>query len=418
MSTGTLLIRNIASSYLGQTFGWSAIARPTAALFLFLAFSSAAIAQEHWPTGSVGKLEGQDISVEGGAYPVSIQGATTLFVSSGSVVTVHSGAARLSLTAGSFVDICGPAKFTLLESGGAFTVALNFGRARLRLTDPMAIRVYTPFIVATPVAIANESRDFTLGLDVNDLMCVYAAQGAAGIEQQFGGENLIVPELGEFFLPGERLPPIAGKAGGCRCDSYQPPATAASRQPAPPAQSTTRTNAAPPDSDHPSAQLDAKPREVALAPQPVASVAAPAAENAPEAGERFDLPANANRTPPISPPANHSTPEAPAVEPPVWKVIMPPLSFSASLPAPPADSGSQLALAIPEYHVNRDWVFTGHVEDTSSHPNKKTGDSNSPATAGVHQKKKPGFWGRMKRFFGNEPAATSAPSAARPEPVN
>src|SRR5580658_5252415 len=112
----------------------------------------------------------------------------------------------------------------------------------------MAIRVYTPFIVATPVAIANESRDFTLGLDVNDLMCVYAAQGAAGIEQQFGGENLIVPELGEFFLPGERLPPIAGKAGSCRCDSYQPPATAASRQPAPPAQSATQAQPAPLDS--------------------------------------------------------------------------------------------------------------------------------------------------------------------------
>jgi hypothetical protein len=418
MSTGTLLIRNIASSCLGRTFGWSAFARPTAALLIFLAFSSAAIAQEHWPTGSVGKLEGQDISVEGGAYPVSIQGATTLFVSSGSVVTVHSGAARLSLTPGSFVDICGPAKFTLLESGGAFTVALNFGRVRLRLTDPMAIRVYTPFIVATPVAIANESRDFTLGLDVNDLMCVYAAQGAAGIEQQFGGENLIVPELGEFFLPGERLPPIAGKAGSCRCESYQPPTTAASRQPAPPAQSAPRTNAAPRDSGHPSSQLDAKPREVALAPQPAASPVAPASENAPEADNRFDLPANVNRTPPISPPANHSTPEAPAVEPPVWKVIMPPLTFSASLPAPPADSGSQVALAIPEYHVNRDWVFTGHVEDASSHPNKKTGDSNSPATAGAHQKKKPGFWGRMKRFFANEPPATSAPSAARTEPVN
>jgi hypothetical protein len=122
--------------------------------------------------------------------------------------------------------------------------------------------------------------------------------------------------------------------------------------------------------------------------------------------------------PPISPPANHSTPEAPAVEPPVWKVIMPPLSFSASLPAPPADPGSQLALAIPEYHVNRDWVFTGHVEDATMHADKKPGDSNGSATAGAHQKKKPGFWGRMKRFFGNEPAATSTPSAARPEPVN
>jgi hypothetical protein len=78
---------------------------------------------------------------------------------------------------------------------------------------------------------------------------------------------------------------------------------------------------------------------------------------------------------------------------------MPPLSFSASLPAPPPDSGSQVALAIPEYHVNRDWVFTGHVEDASSHPNKKTGDSSSSATARSHQKKETGVLGKNEAIF-------------------
>src|SRR5580658_10338866 len=132
----------------------------------------------------------------------------------------------------------------------------------------MAIRVYTPFIVATPVAIANESRDFTLGLDVNDLMCVYAGQGAAAIEQQFGGENLIVPELGEFFLPGERLPPVAEKAGSCRCESYQPPATATTHMPMAPAPTTTQTTAPPPDSGGASSRVEAKVPDATPAPQP------------------------------------------------------------------------------------------------------------------------------------------------------
>ncbi|MGC1687879.1 MAG: hypothetical protein WA734_19775 [Candidatus Acidiferrales bacterium] len=415
MSTGILPIRDAVFLCLCRAIGWSVIARFTAALLLLLAFSFGTRAQEHWPSGSVGKLEGQDISVEGGAYPASIQGATTLFVSSGSVVTVHSGAARLALTPGSFVDICGPAKFTLLESGGAFTVALNFGRVRLRLTEPIAIRVYTPFIVATSVAIANESRDFTLGLDVNDLMCVYAAKGAAGIEQQFGGENLIVPELGEFFLPGERLPPIAGKAGSCRCESYQPPATAQSHLPAQPA---AQSIAPPPVADNAPSHADVKPLNLAPTPRPVPPSAAPVADNAPDANKGFDLHANANRTPPVTPPASQSRPEAPAVEPPVWKVIMPPLSFSASLPAPPADSGSQVALAIPEYHVDRDWVFTGRVEDAAPPANKKNGESNGSSTVAVHQRKKAGFWGKLKRFFGNEPPTAPASSAASPDSRN
>jgi hypothetical protein len=373
MSTGTLLISDVASWCLRRRIDWKSIAGISAALLLFLTLSSPTNAQEHWPAGSVGKLQGEDISVEGGAYPVSVQGATTLFVSSGSVVTVHSGAARLTLSAGGMVDICGPAKFTLLESGGSFTVALSFGRVRLRLNDPTPVRIYTPFIIATPVAIANDARDFTLGLDVNDLMCIYAGQGAAGIEQQFGGENLIVPELGEFFLSGERLPPVAGKAGSCRCDSYQPPAAATTRQSAPP--------------------------EQAKAPE-----AAPTPESVLDADKGFDLPANANQTPPVAPTANAATTEPPAVETPVWKVIMPSLSFSASLPAPPADSGPQAALAIPDYSVSRDWVFNGHVEDATPRADKKSRDSATAGSAGARQKRKGGFWGKLKRFFGGEPA--------------
>ena len=165
---------------------------------------------------------GNDISVEGGGFSVPVPGATSLFVSSGSVVTVHSGAARIALAGGGFVDICGPAKLSLLESNGAFTVALNFGKVRVRLSDPKkSVRIFTPFIIATPVAISTSPRDFTLGLAANDSMCVYVYEGAGRLEQQFGGDPLLVPMAGEFFLRSEKLNPVAGGKGSCRCTEYE-----------------------------------------------------------------------------------------------------------------------------------------------------------------------------------------------------
>ena len=59
--------------------------------------------------------------------------------------------------------------------------------------------------MATPISIAEEARDITIGLDINDRMCVFAAQGAARLEDQFSSEALMVPQLGEFFLSGEKL---------------------------------------------------------------------------------------------------------------------------------------------------------------------------------------------------------------------
>src|SRR4029077_19410949 len=92
--------------------------------------------------------------------------APSIFVSNGSVGTVHSGLARMMLLAGGEIEICGPAKFTLLQSSGAITLALNFGRVHVLLPVTTALRIFTPTIVATPLEIRGTRRDVTIGLDL------------------------------------------------------------------------------------------------------------------------------------------------------------------------------------------------------------------------------------------------------------
>jgi hypothetical protein len=412
MPVGTLLIREFDNGSALQRNCIRAFTAAFAAILIFFVLVPRAAAQEHWPAGAVGKLEGDDISVEGGAYPLTVPGATSLFVSSGGVITVHAGAARLTLPTGSLVDICGPAKFTVLESGGSFTLALNFGRVRLRLTDPTPVRVYTPFIIATPISISNEPRDFTIGLDVNDLMCVYAAFGAGRLEPQFGGSDALVAQLGEFLLPGEKLPPASAEEGSCRCTSYQPPMAAVRHVPPPP-----ETLSLTPNSDKTSPPAEARAPQPAPAHEAAAATQPAPAKSEPEKPAVADnlpaYPADANEEPPIVPPADHATPDPPPVQAPIWKVIMPPLSFSAASPALPRDTKPLYALAIPDTHVSRDWVFSGHVEETAARPAKQTASSAPSSTPAPRHKKKAGLWGKLKRFFGSEPPpAPSKPEAA------
>ena len=84
--------------------------------------------------------------MEGGSAAANATPTTapSMFVANGSVITVHSGQARLTLVGGGEVDICGPAKFTLLQSGHAITLALNFGRMRVQLPATTQLRIFTP----------------------------------------------------------------------------------------------------------------------------------------------------------------------------------------------------------------------------------------------------------------------------------
>jgi hypothetical protein len=410
MSAGTPIRGSALRLFAERSRARAALFSLAAVIFASFLFATKAAAQDHWPIGSIAVLEGDDISVIGGNSPVPVAGATTLYVSSGGVVTVHAGLARLTLSTGSTVDVAGPAKFTVLESGGAFTLALNFGRLHLHLTGATPLRVYAPFVVAIPIAIADEPRDITVGLDLSDLMCVYAAQGAARLEPQFGGEAVLVPQNGELLLPAEKLPPVSAKPGSCRTGTYEPPAAAmphsspSSSGPAP----ASATNAPAGSSSSSSAPASAS---ASASSQPAATNSTPApASSASDKG--FELPANANQSAPIVPPSAQSTPDPPPVpQQPIVKVIMPPLSFSASSPAPPRDNSPQFALVIPaDAHVSREWIFSGHVEEASVRMRQAgEGDAAGSSTA---QKKKHGFWSRMRQFFGGQAAPPPKPEGA------
>ena len=157
-----------------------------------------------------------DNGTTGDSSPTSATPGSPSFVFNGSVLTVHDGKARLTLVAGGQVDICGPAKFTLLQSGPPITLALNFGRIHLQLPASTSLRIFTPTMIATPLDIGGASRDITAGLDLNDSLCVLATSGAIRLEQQFTGEIRSFRRLGEFFPVGGKFGAGCGHAGKLR----------------------------------------------------------------------------------------------------------------------------------------------------------------------------------------------------------
>ena len=339
------------------------------------------------PPGTIGRVEGKDISVEGAAAAGggNAAGAPSMYVSNGSVVTVHSGLARMVIAAGGEIEICGPAKFTLLQSGGAITLALNFGRVHVILPVTTTLRIFTPTVVATPLEIRGARRDVTIGLDLSDLLCVLATSGALRLEQQFTGEILDVPQLGEFFLAPGRLNPVAGTPGTCHCEELQ-----ARVAPAP---------AIPDAVIAPKLEPAASP---AAAPAVLPDPAPAAADPAPEPFVTLGVLANANEAHPMATPPNHESPDPPAISVPEYKIVMPALTYSANSPEPPPDPTPDLIMLVRVARAEPQWQFTGHVdaphlEEVAQHTSAPA--EAQPAPARKAEKKKGGFWARLKRAF-------------------
>jgi hypothetical protein len=366
---------------------WRAIVPVITAAFLFLGGASPARAQDA-PAGAIARVEGADISVEGGAgaaAPPSVAGAPS-FVFNGSIVTVHAGKAKLTFAAGGQVDICGPAKITVLQSAGSITLALSIGRLHLALPAGAPVRIFTPTIIATPIDISGAERDITLGLDLNDSLCVRASSGALRLEQQFTGEGLIVPQAGDFLIPSDKLVPTAGVAGNCDCaamhaQSAPPPniplmgVTSASQlnvpEPAPATADAGEAKKAAAADPNVSLRVLAKEDEVHPLPQPDKNVAA---------------------APPPPPPTAM----------PIYKIVMPPLGFSASSPSPPEDPSLDAVLLVRTVHVEPEYEFIGHV-DAPSEANASAGTNPAPAQKAKEPKPKQsggGFWAGLKRLFG------------------
>jgi hypothetical protein len=381
-------------------FAWTGLARNLVAVFLLctaLLCAAGVCAQDSpgAPAGAVGRIEGRDVSVDNGASgPTTIPtstGAEAAYILNGSIVTVHSGDARMNLLAGGEVDACGPAKFTVLLSGDAITLALNFGRVRVQLPAKANLRVFTPTIIATPLDIAGNARDVTVGLNLDDSLCVVATGGALQLEHQFSGEKLIVPQLGEFFLAAGQLLPIAGKPGSCACTASEPLIP----PPSPPVNYAAI----------PAPLLTAPATQPELPPEP--ALPPPAEQPDAQPNVEFSIPADSNETHPLEP-AKYQPPDALPLTIPIYTVVAPPLSFIASSPEPPSEPPLDTFLLVRETQVTPEYEFNGHVESPTFATAMKNalGEHGAPPAGVVTDQPVPGprphrgFWGKLKRLFG------------------
>ena len=365
---------------------WCAAALRLSLVISCVLFSSLVTQAQNAPPSTVGRVEGLDVTVDGGtsAGNGTLSGAPSIFVVNGGVVTVHSGQAQLKLVEGGKIDICGPAKFTVLQSSAAITLALNFGRLRVQLPGSTTLQIFTPTIIATPLDIRGGTRDITVGLDTNDSLCVRAATGALQLEHQFTGEKIVVPQDGEFSLAGGKLLPVAGAPGGCDCPEMQARAARPSQQVAEDGVTSPPINPGtlPPVPRTPS---DATKTPPPFEPAVELSVLASSEESKAAAAKAKNLP---------PPPPADSMPE--------YTVIMPPLTFYAASPAPPPDAGPETILLVRVAHIFPYWEFSGQVDA----PQMEGASAGSGSAKPPHQstqpsgKQKGGFWSALKRFFG------------------
>lgn len=175
------------------------------------------------PPGEViGTIEGQAIAVKG---PMSVQvvgNEVKTLLRSGVDVRVKSGRARIELAEGGSISVCGPAHISMLKSANALTVALDSGTIHAHIEGNLTLNVFTAQILAKTVAIGDGPQDVLVGFDTPGLMCVRAARGALHLEEQFGGQSVMVPQGGDVVLANGQLDGMHNNSGLCACESFEP----------------------------------------------------------------------------------------------------------------------------------------------------------------------------------------------------
>jgi hypothetical protein len=220
----------------GNGKGFQGIARglASAALsaFLFCAGGALAAAPPQESQGQIiGTIEGQAISVKG---PMSVQvvgNEVKTLLRSGVDIRVKAGRARINLAEGGTIALCGPAHISMLKTGNALTVALDSGTIHAHVEGNLTLNIFTAQILAKTVAIGDGPQDALVGFDTPGLMCVRATRGALRLEEQFGGQSVMVPQGGDVALANGQLQGMRSNSGLCVCESFD--AGAASNQTAP-----------------------------------------------------------------------------------------------------------------------------------------------------------------------------------------
>lgn len=363
---------------------WRAVSSASrASLTTFAAMvllAGSATAQQ--PPPVVGNIEGDNVSIAPNASAATVLQSSTATnpIANGGVVMVGPGEARLMLTLGGELDICGPAKFTLLQSGEAMTVALEFGTIRLELPASANLRVFTPTMIATPVEINGAPGDATVRLEQDDSLGVRAASGALLLESQFTNEKIVVPQAGQFFFAQGRLAPVARTDLQCECvlneARFVPPPSPAPAIPA----------------------VALSPAQIAAAEK--ANAPTPEIDNkADDSAVEYSVLAHPNDAHPLSSEPKTAPPPPPDLMP-VYQIDMPPLAFSASSPVAPPLPAENMVLLIRTTQIDPDFEFTGHVDPPriDQRPTiraTKAPQGRQPKIAGA----KPGFWARFKHFL-------------------
>ena len=264
---------------------------------------------------AVGVIEGADIAVTGPMSVDMVGGQVKTILRSGSDVLVKSGQARISLVESGQISICGPAHFSVLKAGGSLTLALDTGIVRMRLDQAPSVTVYTAQIQAQPVAIGDDPRDFLVGFENPATMCVRTYRGALRLEQQLGGQSVLVPQGGDILLVNGQVDSLQSGAGHCRCEL----------------------------------EIAKAPLKPLAAPPLAASSAAEASGNAGNATAQ-----EATVTPDAS--------EKPSPnDQPVFQVSLPPLTYDATARVQPAPDPRLLAI-VRRVRVRPTLIFQGKVE--------------------------------------------------------
>jgi hypothetical protein len=336
-------------------------------------------------SAAIGTLAGHDASVEHPA-PGAANNTEGTPVGNGSVIVVHSVKAHLQLTAGDAISICGPAKFTILQSGNALTLALEFGSLHISLQNTATpLGVYTPFFTALPQSTEDGSPEFIIGLDANGIFCARAIHGGVKLEQQLTGHSLVVPEPSETFLHGGDITPLRDPPGHCECVVTLADVTPAAALP------RDHANAAPAagQASTTSASSEAPSGTPAKAAPPAAVPDSAAAPSFPKPMPTPEPPI----TPSPSPSANSTSPSG------ATKVVIPALAFDYASRNTVMATDPDAAALLEESRVSPGWVFNGHV-GKGSNP-AAASDSHSHATTQsppvqTHES----FWSKLKHLFG------------------
>lgn len=306
---------------------------------------------------TVGRIEGDDIAVKGQVSLLREGGRNAAELVSGAEVTVRTGLARITLADGGEIDVCGPAQFTVLKSGGSLTLALNQGRVHARIGSTPALTIYTALVVAAPISVGNAARDATIGVEADGSLGIVATHGAVRLEQQLTGQSVVVPEAGDVVLPGGQLDALRQARGACKCE----PVFARGDPPAP-------------------------------KPPQMGAVAVNSGEGA-------------------KPNDTRKEPPKPATEEPRWTVVMPPLAFDASKPPPALEPWPETILLVREVRVRPALVFTGRVEKPQKIQMPQKQKTSAPAAISapaeaktedvpaMEQKASSGFGTKVRNFF-------------------